>query len=305
MSNHNHGLWGYHGETRHGRELTIQSTGIGGPSAAGCCGIAHLGVRRAVRVGTGAAPAGAVVECEAVVVEGALARMEPAPRSVQQGWSPPIARSPTGSRRPRVKRRAAGRWPASISSKTVSRPAPTWSVSTSRLQRCWRSARGSADDQGDRPRRRRRGSGAWEDRARGASGGAGPLAGPRSRGFLIGGVPSQLPASPLSSNDSSSSRSSTSSSLSETLRSPLEPLDVVRGGDVERRHRRALPEAPSPAPSAATRAWLNSGLSSRFWVNSPNASSPALDSRSRMLSSPPFLAQLDSSFSAAAACGRA
>jgi uridine phosphorylase len=75
MSNHNHGLWGYHGETCHGRELTIQSTGIGGPSAAGVLQeLAHLGVRRAVRVGTGAAPPGAVVECEAVVVEGALAR---------------------------------------------------------------------------------------------------------------------------------------------------------------------------------------------------------------------------------------
>ena len=75
MSNHNHGLWGYHGETRRGRELTIQSTGIGGPSAAGVLQeLAHLGVRRAVRVGTGAPPAGPVVECEPVVVEGALAR---------------------------------------------------------------------------------------------------------------------------------------------------------------------------------------------------------------------------------------
>ncbi|MGH2961258.1 MAG: purine-nucleoside phosphorylase, partial [Solirubrobacterales bacterium] len=34
MSNHSHGLWGYHGETESGAELTIQSTGIGGPSAA-------------------------------------------------------------------------------------------------------------------------------------------------------------------------------------------------------------------------------------------------------------------------------
>jgi uridine phosphorylase len=75
MSNHNHGLWGYHGETRHGHELTIQSTGIGGPSAAGVLReLAHLGVGRAVRVGTGAAPRGAVVQCEAVVVEDALAR---------------------------------------------------------------------------------------------------------------------------------------------------------------------------------------------------------------------------------------
>jgi uridine phosphorylase len=74
MSNHNHGLWGYHGETRHGRELTIQSTGIGGPSAAGVLReLAHLGVTRAVRVGAGAAPAGVSGGSAAVVVEGALA----------------------------------------------------------------------------------------------------------------------------------------------------------------------------------------------------------------------------------------
>jgi purine-nucleoside phosphorylase len=35
MFNHNHGLWGYSGAaTDDGKELTIQSTGIGGPSAA-------------------------------------------------------------------------------------------------------------------------------------------------------------------------------------------------------------------------------------------------------------------------------
>jgi hypothetical protein len=28
------GLWGYRGRTAHGLELTIQSTGVGGPSAA-------------------------------------------------------------------------------------------------------------------------------------------------------------------------------------------------------------------------------------------------------------------------------
>jgi uridine phosphorylase len=53
MSNHARGLWGYHGQTESGRELTIQSTGIGGPSAAIVLSeLAELGVRRAVRVGT-------------------------------------------------------------------------------------------------------------------------------------------------------------------------------------------------------------------------------------------------------------
>ena len=53
MSNHARGLWGYYGSTPAGAPLTIQSTGIGGPSAALVLGdLAKLGVRRAVRVGT-------------------------------------------------------------------------------------------------------------------------------------------------------------------------------------------------------------------------------------------------------------
>jgi uridine phosphorylase len=53
MSNHARGLWGYHGQTPAGRELTVQATGMGGPSAAlVLADLAELGVRRAVRVGT-------------------------------------------------------------------------------------------------------------------------------------------------------------------------------------------------------------------------------------------------------------
>lgn len=53
MSNHARGLWGYTGRTPAGRELSIQSTGMGGPSAAlVLADLAELGVRRAVRVGT-------------------------------------------------------------------------------------------------------------------------------------------------------------------------------------------------------------------------------------------------------------
>jgi uridine phosphorylase len=52
MSNHARGLWGYTGAAG-GRELTIQSTGMGGPSAAIVLDdLVELGVRRAVRVGT-------------------------------------------------------------------------------------------------------------------------------------------------------------------------------------------------------------------------------------------------------------
>jgi uridine phosphorylase len=56
MSNHARGLWGYSGLTPEGRGLTVQATGMGGPSAALVLSdLAELGVRQAVRVGTGAA----------------------------------------------------------------------------------------------------------------------------------------------------------------------------------------------------------------------------------------------------------
>jgi uridine phosphorylase len=53
MSNHARGLWGYSGLTLAGHELSIQATGMGGPSAAlVLADLAELGVRRAIRVGT-------------------------------------------------------------------------------------------------------------------------------------------------------------------------------------------------------------------------------------------------------------
>lgn len=59
MSNHARGLWGYSGETPAGRRLTIQATGMGGPSAAlVVADLAELGVERAIRVGTCAAAGG-------------------------------------------------------------------------------------------------------------------------------------------------------------------------------------------------------------------------------------------------------
>src|SRR5215218_6032877 len=54
MLNHNRGLWGYTGPARDdGAPLTIQSTGMGGPSAAIVVEeLIALGARRIVRVGT-------------------------------------------------------------------------------------------------------------------------------------------------------------------------------------------------------------------------------------------------------------
>lgn len=74
MSNHARGLWGYHGTTAVGRELTVQSTGIGGPSAAlVLADLAELGVRRAVRVGTCTAVDATLAIGELLVVKAALA----------------------------------------------------------------------------------------------------------------------------------------------------------------------------------------------------------------------------------------
>jgi DeoD family purine-nucleoside phosphorylase len=53
MFNHNRGLWGYTGPAADGELLTIQSTGMGGPSAAiVVTELAELGARRFLRVGT-------------------------------------------------------------------------------------------------------------------------------------------------------------------------------------------------------------------------------------------------------------
>jgi uridine phosphorylase len=53
MLNHNRGLWGYSGEAADGELLTIQSTGLGGPSTAIVVEeLIALGARRLVRVGT-------------------------------------------------------------------------------------------------------------------------------------------------------------------------------------------------------------------------------------------------------------
>jgi DeoD family purine-nucleoside phosphorylase len=53
MFNHHRGLWGYTGRAPDGEPLTIQATGMGGPSAAIVLSeLIALGARRAVRVGT-------------------------------------------------------------------------------------------------------------------------------------------------------------------------------------------------------------------------------------------------------------
>jgi len=53
MFNHHRGLWGYTGEAPDGRPLTVQSTGMGGPSAAVVVEeLIGLGARTLIRIGT-------------------------------------------------------------------------------------------------------------------------------------------------------------------------------------------------------------------------------------------------------------
>jgi uridine phosphorylase len=53
MFNHNRGLWGYTGIAADGEPLTVQATGMGGPSAAIVTEeLIALGARRRVRIGT-------------------------------------------------------------------------------------------------------------------------------------------------------------------------------------------------------------------------------------------------------------
>jgi uridine phosphorylase len=63
MSNHARGLWGYTGETPEGRPLSIQSTGMGGPSAAIVVEeLIALGAGTFIRIGT----CGALTDAHAI-----------------------------------------------------------------------------------------------------------------------------------------------------------------------------------------------------------------------------------------------
>ena len=73
MFNHNRGLWGYTGAYADGEPMTIQATGLGGPSAAIVLEeLVELGLERAVRVGTATALDGTLALGELLLVERAL-----------------------------------------------------------------------------------------------------------------------------------------------------------------------------------------------------------------------------------------
>jgi uridine phosphorylase len=69
MLNHNRGLWGYTGVAADGEPMTIQSTGLGGPSTALVVDeLIALGARRLVRAGT----CTAFVEAELIIPDAVL-----------------------------------------------------------------------------------------------------------------------------------------------------------------------------------------------------------------------------------------
>jgi DeoD family purine-nucleoside phosphorylase len=73
MFNHSRGLWGYTGTAADGESLTIQATGMGGPSAAIVVEeLIALGARRLVRIGTCGALVGELAIGDLVAAESVL-----------------------------------------------------------------------------------------------------------------------------------------------------------------------------------------------------------------------------------------
>ena len=74
MFNHNRGLWGYTGTAADGEPMTIQSTGMGGPSAAIVLEeLCDLGLTHAIRVGTCGALDADLALGDLVIADAALA----------------------------------------------------------------------------------------------------------------------------------------------------------------------------------------------------------------------------------------
>lgn len=96
MLNHHRGLWGYTGAAADGRPLTIQSTGIGGPSAAIVVQeLIELGVRRLIRVGTCDALTAGPALGDLVIVESARCE-DGASRALNPGPARPAAAPDAG-----------------------------------------------------------------------------------------------------------------------------------------------------------------------------------------------------------------
>ena len=107
--NTNRGLWGYTGAAADGAPLTIQSTGMGGPSAAIVAEeLIGLGARRLVRVGTCGALADGL-GLGRLLVAGAALCEDGASRGLGAGERAQADAAAHGRARARGRRRRAGR----------------------------------------------------------------------------------------------------------------------------------------------------------------------------------------------------
>ena len=150
MFNHNRGLWGYTGTALDGAPLTVQSTGLGGPSAA----IVRRGAvrpRAAARrsaSGTCRALDGGAALGEIVAVTGALPPTARAARSARASRSRGDGALTAALARARGPRRARSSRPTSSTTRArASAPSgrpPARSRSISRRPRCSRSRGGAA-----------------------------------------------------------------------------------------------------------------------------------------------------------------
>ena len=99
MFNHHRGLWGYTGAAPDGAPLTIQATGMGGPSAAiVLTELIMLGASRAIRVGTCGALVPELLLGELVIAREASVQTGPHVRSAPVSVRAPTRSSATGSR---------------------------------------------------------------------------------------------------------------------------------------------------------------------------------------------------------------
>jgi uridine phosphorylase len=123
MFNHHRGLWGYSGTAADGAPLSIQSTGMGGPSAAiVTTELIDLGARRLLRVGTcaafgnGLALGDLVIATDCIPADGASRALgageRPTASRRRPGPSPPISSTtrPTTRRRGSQPARRSSRW---------------------------------------------------------------------------------------------------------------------------------------------------------------------------------------------------
>ena len=153
MFNHHRGLWGYTGIAADGEPLTVQATGMGGPSAAIVTEeLIALGAKRLVRIGTCGAlvddlELGELVAAETVLSAdgasaalGANGALGSDPDLLERAWWPPA--------------RGRAPWSAPTSSTTRARARPRRGCGAARRSSRWRRPRSCRWRRGAEWRRR-------------------------------------------------------------------------------------------------------------------------------------------------------